>query len=400
MDPIKLMPTMTDDEVKLVSNTLEEIRKENDSISDDDNSNDTIETGETRLVNTTIDSSTGLPIITNTEEVEVNDPDLLDLINDSEINLDFDQSPISIDEIKKFLENSKDDPMFKDKLDETGLPLEDLEVLFNLITKYQNKEKISSLFNKLPKSCQDIITSSIGSGFENNHSNQSNNLKNNLAELFLDQFISSIMMDRASHSINSSIEKVFNKATTEIGDTIVGYTEERNEKIRKQIEEEVTDPEKKEEALKLLDYINTAYELTDLKEYCKKCKIRKIDIENPDRTDNKDINHILDLYNNSNDFNIYNIYTAQAALERNLPTEEEPYTATHCRAFLVAFSKYCMNFSPNNTYEHIFMFYTIYNILLTDVNKGEKAEVSNKFLDNVRECIRNLIQRNDYLSLK
>ena len=146
--------------------------------------------------------------------------------------------------------------------------------------------------------------------------------------------------------------------------------------------------------------MNTAYELNELKEYCKKCKIRPIDVENPTKENNKDINHILDIYNNNPNFNIYNIYNAQAALERNLPTEDEPYTSIHCRAFLIAFSKYCMNFSPTNTYEHIFMFYTIYNILLTDVNKGEKASISVKFLDNVRECIRNLIQRNNHLALK
>jgi hypothetical protein len=44
------------------------------------------------------------------------------------------------------------------------------------------------------------------------------------------------------------------------------------------------------------------------------------------------------------------------------------------------------------------MFYTLYNILLLDVNKGDKAEVSQKFLSNVKDCINSLIIRNQFLS--
>ena len=60
MDNAELKPTMSNEDVEKVAELLEDVRKENDSIPEVD---DTVETGETRLVNTTIDPSTGDTIL-------------------------------------------------------------------------------------------------------------------------------------------------------------------------------------------------------------------------------------------------------------------------------------------------------------------------------------------------
>ena len=109
----------------------------------------------------------------------------------------------------------------------------------------------------------------------------------------------------------------------------------------------------------------------------------------------------MDKYKDEPNLNIYNIYNVQTVLTRNINPEEicdcEKYTDEQIRAFFIAYSMYCKNFSPKNTQEHIFMFYVLYNILLMDVNKGEKSDISKKYLDNIRECIELLIKRNQYL---
>lgn len=398
-----LEPTMNSEDVEAVSNLLNDIQQNSEQLSqvyDIMNSDeDIVETGETRLVNTIIDPATGFNKIINSDEVTTEDS-FTDLI-DKELNFSLDESPVTIDEIKKYLDSNdaKEDILLQDKELNTKISTEDLSKLMDLVNRYQAKEKIDSLFNKLPLTFQCIINSAMGTGSENNKSIQAKTFRNNMAEMLLDQVLSSITMERANKSINSGIEKIFNQTTAEIGDTIVGYTEERNKKYRDYIEENITDPERKSNAIKVLDSIESTTKLTELKEFCKKCKIRKIDVEHPNDK-NKDIDHILSKYDGNKTFNIYNIYNAQQVLERNINTDEVTYSSEQCRAFLIAFSRYCMNFNINNTEEHIFMFYTIYNILLTDVNKGEKAEVSKEFLCNIRECIENLIQRNPFLSTK
>lgn len=394
---------LTEEQIDKIQETLEETRESSPQLTevfDAMNSDPPVEQGEMRLVNVNIDTATGKEQLVSGEEVNPDDisTDFADLI-DSDLNIDIENGPISIEELKEYIKKNKDGSLLEGGDVPENVTDEDLLVVLDLITKIQNKEELSSPFNKLPESFQKLITNAMGPGYENVYTNEVNSLKNDMAEMLLDQFLTSIVLDRASYTITSGMEKIYSKATGEIGDTIIGYTEDRNKEYREEIEK-IEDPEKKEKAIKLLDIIDNAYLLTELKEYCKKCKIKKFDVENPLVMKNHDIDYIMSKYENTSKFNIYNIYNAQAALDRNLNTEdaEVTYSAKQLRAFLVAFSKYCMNFDPNNTEQHAFMFYTIYNIILTDINKGEKAEISKKFLDNVKECIGNLIQRNPFLA--
>ena len=403
MNAEKLIPTMTDEDVQKVQNFLNDHQQESEELNqilDEVNkaSSEVVEEGESRVVNVSIDPESGKEIITSAEAAEEKTPDLDSLFNSDDFKFEIDDSPITLEEIKKFLEDSKDDPILNGELKFSDMSAEDISSLIDLVTRYQNKEEIASPFNKLPKACQDIITKASGGTLENNFSNPAKSLKNTLAETLLDEISSAISLERANASINSGIEKIFAQANNEIGDTIVGYTEERNENLKKYIEENITDEEKKANALNILDKINTAYELVEFKEYCKHCKIKKYDVEKP-LDKHRDLDSFLNKYRNNTNYNIYNIYNAQMVLIRNINNDEsEVFSDKQVRAFLLAFCKYCQNFNPNNANEHVFMFYTLYNIVLTDVNKGEKAEVSNKFLNNVKECIRNLIERNPHLA--
>ena len=388
-----LQPTMNKEDVEKLMNFVKE------NTPKEDVSQDTVETGENRLVSVAIDPNTGKTILNNTEEVKSNNKSFEELI-DQELDMEKINRPITLDEIKEFVKDTKDDPMIQGQHNQDDLSVYDLDVLLDLVTKYQNKEEISSLYKKLPDSCKKIINKSLNIGDTGIYNNQINALRNTMSEMFLDQFVSSITMNRANDSINSGIEKIFEKASSEIGDTIVGYTEERNQKYRDYVEQSIQDPDKKADALKIIDSIDHSYELTEFKEYCKTCKIRKIDVEKPTKN-NKLMDLIMDKYKDDLNLNIYNIYNVQTVLTRNINEDLadcEQYTDTQIRAFFIAFSMYCKNFSPKNVQEHIFMFYTLYNILLMDVNKGEKAEVSKQYLANIKDCIESLIKRNQFLN--
>lgn len=389
----ELKSTMSEEDVKKLLNFVAENQ-------DKDPINDVVEEGEERLVNVLIDTATGKPILTNVEATVTEPVDFNSILDDSDFKIEEDNSPITLEELTEYLTNNKDNSEIEQQLADTDLSADDLKVLIVLVQKYQRKEKISSPYNKMPESCKKIINKSLNIGSNVVYSNEINTARNAVAEMFLDQFVSSITVNRMQSSMNGAIEKVFSQATSEIGDTIVGYTEERNQKYREYIENNIDDSEKKEKALKILDSLDHSYELKEFKEYCKICKIRKIDVEKPTKDHNHLMDNIMSKYENEQNYNIYNIYNCQTVLSRHINKDVadcEMYTDTQIRAFFIAFSMYCKNFSPKNVYEHIFMFYTLYNILLMDVNTGEKAEVSQLYLTNIKECIDNLIARNNFL---
>ena len=394
MEDKELKSTMSEEDVKKLLNFVAENQDKSDPIPDE------IEKGEERLVNVIIDPKTGKPILTNAEVI-VDPPEANFESALENPNLEIDDSPVTLDELKNFIINSKDDPILQGQLSDDNLSVEDLKTLLDLVRRYQNKEKISSLYRKIPDSCKKIINKALNIGDTVVYSNSVNTMRNSMAEMFLDQFITSITLERAQDTVGHSIEAAFSAAKTEIGDTIVGYTEERNAKYREYVENNIEDPEKKANALKILDAIDHSYELSEFKEYCSTCKIRKIDVEKPTKNHNNLMDRIMDKYKDDPKYNIYNIYNCQTVLTRKINEDLadcEQYTDTQIRAFFIAFSMYCKNFSPSNTQEHIFMFYTLYNILLMDVNTGEKAEISQKFLANIKDCIERLIQRNNFLS--
>lgn len=391
--------TMSDEDVKKVTNFLNEIQKENINAAPSVDVNDVIQEGEPTIGTVSIDPTTGKEIVTNTDNTD-DEIDKESMFSDDDFKLDVDDSPISIEELEAVIKDAKTDEASNELVKalsngEESISIEDLNVLLELVKKKQNKEEIDSPYNKLPDSCKAIINNAIGADL-NVMNNKVKSIRNTMAELLIDEFITSTTLNRTTSSLNDQIEKMFNSTKSEIGDTIIGYTEQRNKDYINYVMENIDDEEKRKEALKIFDYIDAAYTLSDFKEFCKTCKIRKIDLEKPDKHNNN-IDNILNKYKDNANRNIYNIYNAEKVLLRHINTEDEIFTYEAVRAFFIAFSLYCKSFNPNNTKEHAFMFYTIYNIMVTDINTGEKKEVSTIFLGNIRECIHNLICRNSFI---
>jgi hypothetical protein len=212
-----------------------------------------------------------------------------------------------------------------------------------------------------------------------------------LAEQIIQEFITNISMDRLKHDFNKELENIFVQGGSEIADTAIGYTQERNQMYR-DYAEKIEDPEKKEKMYAILGKIDEAYALTDLKEFSKNCKIKRIEIEKPEQ---RVFNDFLRKYEDSA-FNIYDIKVALPVLVRNLAEyfPEKKYEPLDSIMFFICFCKFCRNMKPDVTTDHAFMYYVLYNVVLVDMNKGESAQVSIDFLKNVAEVIDNLRVRN------
>ena len=152
------------------------------------------------------------------------------------------------------------------------------------------------------------------------------------------------------------------------------------------------DEDKKQKLTETLDTIDSAYNLAPLKEFAKTCKIKKYDLENPKNY----FRDFLNKYKNSA-YNIYDIKLTLPILERKI-VDNEKYNNADVVAFLVCFCKYIKNFNVENVLDHAFMYYVIYNIVIADANVSEETKgVSDIFMDNIKEVIDNLKERNAFL---
>ena len=73
---------------------------------------------------------------------------------------------------------------------------------------------------------------------------------------------------------------------------------------------------------------------------------------------------------------------------------EDYFDLADINAFFIAFCKQTLNYDSNIPDQHAYMYYTLYNCVFTDINKGNEKVVSDEFLNNINDVIRNLRERN------
>jgi hypothetical protein len=352
------------------------------------------EEGYTKLANITIDPLTGEQKILSTEDYDddddtIDDTTFEDLVADIEsgkIKVESDNSPIKGDELKEEMKVG-----ILDELGNITISDEDFQVLLEVVNRRQNKEDFN-VYRALPESIKAQINKSVGEGIgvpEVATSNPIRALRNQTAEMLIDDTIVNISMQRAQNDLNKEIEDIFKSGASDIAEYTVGYTKERNEKYRKYAEE-LEDKEKRERLLKTLDIIESAFSLVDLKEYAKTCKIKKYDLENPK-------NYFRDFMYKYKDstYDIYDINLTLPILDRYV-TDGEKYNNADVIAFMVCFCKYIQNYKVENPMEHAFMYYVIYNICVMD-SLPDTSEEKERFMNNVREVMDNLKERNSFL---
>ena len=312
--------------------------------------------------------------------------DLLRDIEEGKVKVETDNSPITKEELKENITvfNPKDDSKF-------DISDESLEALLKIANRKMNKEEFN-VYKELPQEIKNMIDKTIGVEAANVTSNEIRYFKNSIAEQLLNDFIMNITINRAKSDLNKEIESVFNEGLKDIAEESVKYTEERNKQYRAQVEA-MEDQGKRAKLLAVLDTMDSAYDLNDLKEFAKTCKLKKYDIEDPKRY----FRDFHDKYKDST-YNIYDIKLTLTPLTNKI-VDNEKYTEKDIIAFLVCFCKYVMNFNVEDTINHTFMYYVIYNIIIMGSNTSEKTIYkSNMFANNIKEVIDNLKVKNSFLN--
>ena len=389
--------TLTDEEVDLLVKKSEEIASSNPDVQklrEIKENPPEKEEGNTQKLLVNVDPNTGENRIVGHSDDFLDDDETFEEMCERIKNSDIDfntSNPITKEEAMEFLSNKDNNLLVQDMLDDEDIDVdpETIQELLSVANRRIAKEEFN-VYRELPEKIRKMIDDYTHNMGINPMDKRSRIFKNQVSESLLDDFIANINMDRIKHDFNVELENIFNKASEEIGEDIVGYSQEKIAKYR-EATEKMEDPEKKEKLTKILDNIQEAYDLNSLKEFSKKCKIKHFDLEKPQRY----FDRFLSKYKDS-PYNIYGIDMARPVLYRNLNTgEDEEFTDKDINAFFIAFCKQTVNMSPENPIEHAYMYYLIYNIVLADINKSEKTkEISEKFMNNIKDIIVNLRSRN------
>lgn len=337
---------------------------------------DPAEDGEIKVINTTINPLTGESMILNTDEAEdtesvdekiarVSLEDLTALpANEEEVTTAMQEEGI-LKEISKDLEWSQDD----------------IKAILNVTNRRIKKENFNvykALPDSVKKMIDDYISKELGISVLTANISQLNTVRNSIATSIIDQFQSEIQMNRAKHDFAHELASIYQSGVREISESAIDYMSERNQAYR-EAAEKMDDEEKKTRMLAILDRIDQARSLDELKEFAKKCKIKNMDIEKPKRV----FKDFTGKYANSAN-NIYDIDLCTYILARNLPERTE----TEITCFFIVFCKYVQNWNIGDPLNHSFIYYVLYYCAMLD---GDKSDV---FKNAVREVIDNIKVRN------
>ncbi|MBR6289366.1 MAG: hypothetical protein IKR19_08525 [Acholeplasmatales bacterium] len=373
---------ITDEQAQAIAKDLDDFVKGTDTeMIQNFPSNNGVETreseaeeGESKVINTTVNPITGENIILSTDKVRDEEESVNDKIE-----------KISIDDLTKSATEEEittamqEDGMLKEISKDVEWSTEEIKQILDVTNRRIRREKFN-VYRALPISVQNMINKYITQelGVAGIASNQANAIRNSIAESIIDQFQTDINLNRAKHDFAHELASIYQSGITDISGSAIDYSTERNKQYR-EAAEKIEDPAKRNRMIAILDRIDQARSLDELKEFAKKCKIKAIELEKPKRV----IGFFMDKYKTSAN-NIYDIELCKYTLGRNLPER----TDVEIMCFFIVFCKYVMNWDINIPLNHAFIYYVLYYCALLD---GDKSDI---FKNNVREVIDNIKVRN------
>ena len=295
-----------------------------------------------------------------------------------------DNTPITDEEMSEYISDPDNNSIMNELDSDYEISNEATKDLLAVVNRKISGEKFNT-YRELPQEIKDIIDKYVTKNAVGiNNAVNLNIIKKNVADALLDDFINDIQLKRIKNDFATDLENIYKDSIKDIAAGTLEYIDERN-KLYREKADEIEDEEKKAKMLAILDQIDEARSLTQLKEYAKHCKIKSIELEKPD---NRVYSNFLFKYKNSSN-NIYDINLAKKVLFRHI--EKDGYTIRDIDAFFVCFCKQVRNYSPAKPVEHAYMYYVLYYCALLD---GDNSRV---FIDNVEEVMNNLRQRNSII---
>ena len=341
-----------------------------------------------------VDPDTGENKILGSSEEAIDESELKNSFDEMvrKINEDDDTSliddrPITEQEAVDYLSNNINDSIFGELAKDTNLSTEAIRKLLEVTNRRIKGEKFNA-YKEFPEEIKKIIDDYViqnGAALSGVNIAQINSIKHNVADTLLDEFISDIQIDRSKNDFARDLEHIYQTSAKEISDASLEYIDERNKAYR-EAAEEIEDESKKARLLAILDRIDEARSLSELKEFAKTCKIKPIELEKPER---RVYDSFLAKYKNSNN-NIYDIKIAKDVLYRHL--EKDAYSMKDIDAFFIAFCKQVSKYSVDIAVDHAYMYYVLYYCALLD---GDKSLT---FINNVKDVISNLRERNNIIN--
>ena len=337
-------------------------------------------------MNVLVDPNTGEHKIIGraTDGIKYDFEGVIKQINDGDPDI-LTSKPFTEQEIISYLKSADDDTLVEELAPNSAISAQALRDLLDVVNRKLNGETFN-IYKEAPEEFKNLVDSYISESkgqIPIYNANMLNAARKKVSLSLIEEFIHNIKMDRAKTDFAKELENIYNNTNSLVTEEGVEYIDDRNKAYR-EAANSIEDSGKRERLNAILDRIDEARNLTELKEFAKTCKIKKIEVEKPK---NKVYNNFLSKYKDSVN-NIYDIAIAETVLTRCLASYG--VTKNDVIKLLICFCKQCKNYSVDNVLEHSYMYYFLYYCVMLD---GDKSD---KFKNNLLEIINNINQRNNF----
>lgn len=319
----------------------------------------------------------------------------------------------------EYLERHKDDEYVEAELEDDTIEAalkaqykdlsdSDLMALGSLVRDWHDKKiNASEAWNRLPVTMQAAYNKQLTSSgviFKDLP-----RYRKEFIKAILDELVGSIQLKQESENVDKKIAEVYKQYGNDIVSLYEAGIYEKirtMEKAAEEIEkEEYTGDENDEEARGeflvskanklakvngIVEALKESYRFTDMATKISRLKVKKFDISDPNRA----IRSFNGKYTNST-HNINDISTIIPVLMNHCGFTKEEATE-----FMMCIIRYTGNMKPTVLKEHVFMYYTVANILSLSVmtNVETESKFANALVGNIKELMRIRHNHEDGLS--